>query len=75
MTKRKSSILFSLLAVGGLMMGGCVSKTVHCKFVNDVGTASVHYKDAATQANNPGYQAEADELKKTVDSEKQNYCQ
>lgn len=65
-------LFLSVMAAAGLC--GCVSKHVHCKFAHDVGAASVNYKAAATQANNPGWQAEADQLKQTVDSENQNYC-
>jgi hypothetical protein len=70
--RRLPPIVFVVLASSTLACG--VSKGVHCKFVSDVDTASAHYKDAATLASNAGWEAEADELKKTVDSEKAAYC-
>jgi hypothetical protein len=65
------SLCMALLA---LSVPACVSKAVHCKFVTDVDTASAHYADAAKQASNPGFEAEASELRKTVDSEREAYC-
>jgi hypothetical protein len=52
-----------------------VSKDVHCKFVSDVNRGAQHYEEAAKQAENAGWEAEASELKKTVESEQKLYCE
>ncbi len=65
-------LLFGIVPIG---LYGCgVPQAVHCKFVNDVGNASANYGTAASAASNAAWQAEAQQLKTTVDSEKQNYC-
>jgi hypothetical protein len=74
MTTKTIGATALLAAVLLLPNSGCVSKQVHCKFVNDVGAAAADYKACATKANMHGWQAEALELEKIVDSEKQNYC-
>jgi len=64
------------LALLALLATACgVSKDVHCKFVSDVNRGAQHYEEAAKQAENAGWEAEASELKKTVESEQKQYCE
>jgi hypothetical protein len=64
-----------LCAAGLTGCAGGISKAVHCKFVSDVENAAAHYAEAASLADNPGWQAESNELKKTVENEQAQYCQ
>jgi hypothetical protein len=69
---RNVTPILGILITGTMACG--VSKQVHCNFVNNVGRASQHYEEAAQQAGNEGWKAEASELKKTVESEQALYC-
>jgi len=64
-----------VVAVVSALSGCCtVSKAAHCKFVSDVANASANYPQAAQQAKNALWEAEATELSRTVHSQKLEYC-
>lgn len=59
-------VLAALASVG---FSGCMLKSVHCKFVGDVGHSTDNYAGLATRSGDLSDQADAKQLKNTVTAE------